>query len=131
LKAHGWLIEIAVPNSRTSTVADENDNADDQEVPDVADFNNADNNNAVSPVMLGTVATNPQFISCNRFLIPSASPDQRYQQTIDLTQEDICLQMLGLRPGSLVAFDCTGVQVERSAPMMEQSFSAPEKVGFR
>jgi hypothetical protein len=59
LKAHGWLREIAVPNSRTSTVADDNDDGDDQEVPDVADFNNADNNNAVSPVMLGTVTTNP------------------------------------------------------------------------
>lgn len=108
-----------MPNSRTSTVADDNDDGDDQEVPDVADFNNADNDNAVSPVMLGTVTTNPQSISCNRFVIPSASPDQRYHQTIDLTQEDICLQMLGLRPGSLVAFGCTDVQVEHSAPMIE------------
>ena len=147
LKAHGWLREITVPNLGSRTAADNDEESPDQ--PDMADFDDDDNNNPQSGVdfaLQGGAFANSQLMSSTTSTSPSSHSKQRFQYTIDPQQEDICLQTLGLQPARLSTFEEEYPQIAVqtgcissdwnpnlgcAAPMMAQSFSAPGRMAMR
>jgi hypothetical protein len=149
LKACGWLKEITVPNSGPHTAADEDD--EDPSVPDSTSLDTAEfdgtNLQAVA-VTPDRMHANSQVMSHNTSTSPLSPPDQQYQLPIDLQQEDICLQALGLHstnfsmledgyalnnPGAqnvLISSDWVPI-ASSVAPMIEQSLSAPGRMAIR
>jgi hypothetical protein len=153
LKAHGWLRQITVPNSGPRTTADNDDDSPDQ--PDATDFDNADpyadaddnNDSQGGATAFQDDSTTLQLMSYNPSISSPDPPCQQYR-FIDSQQEDICMQTLGLQPTSLSMFDegyalsdvpTQTVRVTSdwnsnsgySAPMIEQSFSAPGRMAMR
>lgn len=151
LKAHGWLREITVIVSKRGPRSTAETEDAGEGARDATDFDSTATGGSDSQE--NAIASQDTFADShltpyNTSTPPLSAPDQEYQHSIDLQQEDICLQTLGLQSANSSMFDdeyalndiarqtlyassVWNPKISVAAPMMDQSFSAPSRIGTR